>query len=333
MMRQLESGAFAQSILDDVATAELFPERTQKVRDYILTIIANKWIPSSSVGAPATQAWNATISSLESVVRETNIGMRMERYSRLLAVLAGAIARRDKGIGNLATLISALPASVGHAGDSMARCLEDLVSCKERLEPENHAVIKPLYQQWVYVHFGGSKLQSSFPITQSKTEGVVQAITVVRLLKHMDFRVYEQDLDKVVRIAIAGVSSFHNSGDIEAALDVLREILKRSPETMKEQIKAVMSGAIKVLKCDPKQLPSAGSEIPARFLREGSPARCRDVVLLLLKDLAQSFDEGLLGQYSASMSRVLGDACGDPVREVRQSALAARRSWARIAQR
>ncbi|KAL8387555.1 hypothetical protein RB595_009827 [Gaeumannomyces hyphopodioides] len=332
--QMLELEVFAESILHDVTTAEAFPERTQKVRDCILTVIANKWIPGSSVSAPARQAWKATISSLESVVREPNTGMRLERYSRILAVLAGAIARRDKDIDHLATLMSALPASLGHAGGCMARCLEDLVSCKERLEPENHAIVKPLYKQWVYVRFASSKLQSSFPITQDKPEGEVQAITVIRLLKHMDLCVYEEDIITVLRVAIAGVSSFHNYGDVEAALDVLREVLKHSPGIMKDQIKAVVSGAVKALKCGLEQSPrqAVGLEIPARFRREGSPARCRDAVLLLLKDLAQSFDEGLLGQYSASMSRVLGDACGDPVREVRQSALAARRSWARIRQ-
>ncbi|KAL8416818.1 hypothetical protein RB596_007097 [Gaeumannomyces avenae] len=328
-----ELEVFAERILHDVTTAEAFPERTQKVRDCILTVIANKWIPGSSVSAPARQAWKAVISSLESAAQEANTGMRLERYSRILAVLAGAIARRDQDIDQLATLVSALPASFGH-GEYMARCLEDLVSCKDRLEPENHVVIKPLYKQWLYVRFASSKLQSSFPITQEKPDGEVQAIAVIRILKHMDFCVYEEDIETVIRVAIAGVSSLHNYGDIEAALDVLREVLKHSPGTMKGQIKAVVSGAIEALKCGLKQSPGlvAGLEIPARFRREGSPARCRDAILLLLKDLAQSFDEGLLGQYSASMSRVLGDACGDPVREVRQSALAARRSWASISQ-
>ncbi|KAI6365169.1 hypothetical protein MCOR25_005463 [Pyricularia grisea] len=341
MASMFASESLKQQIVADISAAENFPVRTQKVRDRFLTLLANKWLPRTTVSGPQRDVWKATVDALREMLEKglaeasaTPNSIRTEQYTRALGFAAGAVARRDRDVEGLVKVLASLPAALGEHGLQMAPRLEVLLAAKSQLSLQNHAILRPLSEQWVYICVVKPKLELSFPITQDRPQGIVNAIAVVHVMKHMDFTVYAEDTDRIMRILIAGVSSPKNLADVEAALQVLRQILANKPDDLKDQLKAVISGAISTVSSGlepPPDQEAVPADSNARTVNSGNPALCRRLSLQLLQDLAEKLDEQLLRQYKAQISRVLATACGDPVREVRQSAMSARSSWARLA--
>ncbi|TLD23340.1 hypothetical protein PspLS_07662 [Pyricularia sp. CBS 133598] len=335
------SQSLTQHIVADISAADSFPTRTQKVRDRFVTLLANKWLPKATVVGPQRDAWKATVDALREMLEKsvaeasaTQVGIRTEQYARALGFAAGAVARRDRDVEGLVKALASLPAALGERGQQMAPRLEALLAAKNQLSVQNHAILRPLSEQWVYISVVKPKLEQSFPITQDRTQGIVNTIAVVHVMKHMDFAVYAEDTDRIMRILIASVSSPRNLADVEAALQVLRQILANKPDALKDQLKAVVAGAISTVSSGLEQhsdQQTTPAETSALTVNSSNPALCRRLSLQLLQELAEKLDEQLLRQYKAQISRVLATACGDPVREVRQSAMSARNSWARLA--
>ncbi|EHA53624.1 hypothetical protein MCOR27_001727 [Pyricularia oryzae] len=335
------SESLTQHILADISTADSFPVRTQKVRDRFVTLLANKWLPKATAAGPQRDVWKQTVNALRQMLENslaeasaTHAGMRIEQYARALGFAAGAVARRDRDVEGLVKILASLPAALGEHGKQMAPRLEGLLAAKSQLSVQNHAILRPLSEQWVYISVLKPKLEQSFPITQDRPQGVVNAIAVVHVLKHMEFTVYAEDTDRITRILIASVSSPKRLADVEAALQVLRQILANKSDAVKDQLKAVVAGAISMVTSGLEQShdqQATPTDAAALTVNPGNPALCRRLSLQLLQEVAEKIDEQLLRQYKAQISRVLATACGDPVREVRQSAMSARSSWAKLA--
>ncbi|TLS28127.1 hypothetical protein PpBr36_00134 [Pyricularia pennisetigena] len=341
MASMFASESLTQHIVADISAADIFPVRTQKVRDRFVTLLANKWLPKATLIGPQRDVWKATVDALRAMLEKTlaeasatQSGIRTEQYARALGFAAGAVARRDRDVEGLVKILASIPAALGERGQQIAPRLEGLLAAKSQLSAQNHAILSPLSEQWVYICVVKPKLEQSFPITQDKSRGIVNAIAVVHVMKHMDFTVYAEDTDRIMRILIIIVSSPKNLVDVEAALQILREILANKPDALKDQLKAVITGAISTVSSGLGQhheQQATPVDVTARVMNPGSSALCRRLSLQLLQELAEKLDEQLLRQYKAQISRVLATACGDPVREVRQSAMSARGSWAKLA--
>jgi DNA repair/transcription protein MET18/MMS19 len=69
----------------------------------------------------------------------------------------------------------------------------------------------------------------------------------------------------------------------------------------------------------------------ASSARNSAAPGCRKLVLQLLAELPGRFEVRQLLSHAPQMQRMLATASGDPFREVRRAALAARESWMRVA--
>lgn len=232
-------------------------------------------------------------------------------------------------------MLSLTPADCSSGGEQMARALGMIVSPKEHLSPENHAVIKTIYKQWVYARLVKTLIPSAFPVSQDAPRNTIYTISILSILRHTPFAVYEDDLDQLVRILIAAVVALPDWADIEVSLRILIEVVDAKAPVLADHLKALVDGAVKTLTTASSRKPKdAGADVAskpaARPSDRGSPKGCRKQALVLLSRLPTKYDERHLLPYCPSLTRILAAACGDRVREIREVAQVARENWSNV---
>lgn len=318
-------------ILEDEQGIRLLDDRSQIVRDGMACVIANKYHSQSTDGEKT--GWPEVIASLTTIFQPTHVkNCSPEVFSRALSVVAGAVARRDRSIGSLSNVIAHAPVESANYRSEFARALEVLVSNKDFLTRENHAVTKPTYRQWVYHAIVQPILKLAYPFQPTSDASTTYTLTVLSILKHLVFDIYAADAEDIARITIAGLSTLQNQYDLEAACLILLAILNNSPEILKGHIKTLVDGAYGVYTTSKNSQTMVHGEthISARFLRAGSPSKCRKGAMKILELLPQKFDIGLLLPYAANLRRGLKIASGDSARYIRPDVQAARRAWENV---
>ncbi|RYP91398.1 hypothetical protein DL770_002443 [Monosporascus sp. CRB-9-2] len=266
-------------------------------------------------------------------------------FRSILHFLSGDIARfqTDAKMNSLLRLVCDGAPSNPAMGRQLARNFGLLVSPKECLQRENHAVRKRLGEAWIYHQLVQPHLGECFPGSagdgnssargqqEQEQDAVSRAVATFALLRHARYEHYADDVAQIVRVAIRSLGTLEFRGaEMESCLVVLVSILEKDPEALKDHLAGLTRGLIKVY-AEAKAL-GAGRRDDALSPRDANSLNmCRKLVLDFFQKLPATYEAHSLLPYRNQLLRPLSLSCGDPVREIRRTALAARQAWENLA--
>lgn len=266
---------------------------------------------------------------------DLSTGVRI--FRSILHFLAGDVARfRSTPSTNNALLemvCDKVPRVPG-LGRHLAKCFDILVSPKECLEKDNHAIRKRLSSEWLYYRVVRPYLKDCFPGPDvDEALAINRGIATFAVLKHLQFQHYASDIGQIVRIGIRSLSTLDTSVEMESCLHVLLQVLEKEPAALKEHLAALITGMAAVYDAARKGPKSAESPEESTVVKTRGRERvlCRKFALEFFEKLPRSYEAQYLVPYRQQLLRPLSAACGDSVREIRRTALAARKAWESLA--
>ncbi|KAI0593423.1 Dos2-interacting transcription regulator of RNA-Pol-II-domain-containing protein [Biscogniauxia sp. FL1348] len=263
----------------------------------------------------------------------------LRAYRSLLHYLAGDISRFVPGelYNALLNSVYSLGPSDIMVGRQLAQNLGLLVSPKECLDIENHAIIKKLSGEWLYYQMVSPHLPNCFPNDPNSViderRAVNRAVATFAILKHLKYDHYSGDIERIIRVAIRSLSTFKIGVEMESCLIVLLQTLEVEPEKLKEHLPSLISGLISVYDMARKIARAAEFMVDTENVKAKNrePGQCRKFVLEFFQKLPASYESQDLWPYRHLLLRPLWAACGDPVREIRRTALVTRQTWDNLA--
>ncbi|KAK6958221.1 hypothetical protein Daesc_001016 [Daldinia eschscholtzii] len=258
-------------------------------------------------------------------------------FRSILHFLAGDVARfrsTPDTHNSLLKMVCKKAPSEPTIGRQLARNFEVLVSPKECLEKENHAIRKRLSGEWLYFKAVQPYLKDCFPNSGlDETVTVNRAVMVFAILKHLRYEQYSSDIEQIVRIGIRSLSTFNTGLEIGSCLHVLLQVLEKGPNALQEHLAGLISGMVKVYETARKEPKTIGAKEDATEARTKAKERamCRKSALEFFQKLPNAYESQYLVPYRQQLLRPLSAACGDSVREIRRIALGARKAWEGLA--
>ncbi|KAI5862658.1 Dos2-interacting transcription regulator of RNA-Pol-II-domain-containing protein [Durotheca rogersii] len=318
------------------STPAPYSDTTRAALDIILTTLSNKLrTRDGEHGEKYLQLQYDLIDTLTTTwdmpsVPGQDFSTTIRVFRSVLHFLAGDVARFQSSPSNrnpLLKMICDRAPSQPVIGRQLARSFEVLASPKECLDKENHAIRKPLSGEWLYFTAVRPYLKDCFPSPGGGGD-IDAAVATNRtaatfaILKHLTYEQYASDVGEVVRVAIRALSTSERDGDAAAetaaCLGVLLRVLEHEPAALREHLAGLITGAA-----------TAYERAVAGEVAAGARDRilCRKFALEFLCRLPPSYAAQHLVPHRRQLLRPLSVACGDPVREIRRVALAARRAW------
>ncbi len=299
-------------------------------------ILSNKYLgglgtadPESKTLKTVLEFWGKQLASGTSLEYGSDLPFRA--YSAVgFYILAGAFVRMDRTAVKLVPAIHEAVASPHKNGDVVANSCSILIRSIPFLSTENHAVVKPLFKQWLYSHMVKPLYSKALPPAKG-LEASRCTVAILSIVEHCPFSVYEADLDPLVRLLVtamsqpAGAAEASSLTQATAALHILLDILSSDPSALLPHLNTLVNGAV--------QLHSTASTLSnnAALRKDPTLAACRRLALQLLGALPGKFEERHLLSHAPQTQRMLAKASGDPARDVRKVALVARETWAKVA--
>ncbi|KAI0970113.1 Dos2-interacting transcription regulator of RNA-Pol-II-domain-containing protein [Xylaria arbuscula] len=267
-------------------------------------------------------------------------------FRSILHYLAGDVAHplmKSNDQNTLLTLVLELgPKDIG-MGRLLAQNLGLMVIPREYLSEINHPIRKKLGLGWFYHKYVVPYLSLYFPETEiEEREAVNHAVGTFSILRHLGYQIYASDVALIVRIGIRSLSTFRVGVETESLLAVLYQILETDPSELRGHLATVIQGLISVYErsladaanSDPndERTKEGGDTYKLKALRIRARGRSsiatRVYTMKFFQKLTESnYDTHLLLPHSRDLLRPLAVACGDPVREIRRTALKARKAW------
>lgn len=232
---------------------------------------------------------------------------------------ASGILRRYCGnqIQSLLQLIKELPAA-GINGGLLSPYFGLVIAPKASLTKENFGIVKPLWKQKVYFQLVKPMLEAALITGGDATAKGNTSTSVLALIRHMDFPIYEEDSDKVLRVCISTAQNQDLASGRLASLTVLRNILVDAPAKGEPHLRSIIPICLGRL--------SAGA---AAGVQKEDPESTK-VALEILVGLPRLVEAAQLLPQRPQVERELALACGNPVRELRRLARLARLAWAEL---
>ncbi|RYP41776.1 hypothetical protein DL767_000792 [Monosporascus sp. MG133] len=340
---QIDQEAFVLFRGDDQTTDDM----TRAALDTTWAILSNKFVIKGDdrksdwlalqeeIKTAFVMIWNSDKDSAPEIPDAVRV------FRSILHFLSGDIARfqTDPKMNSLLRLVCDEAPSNPAMGRQLARNFGLLVSPKECLQRENHAVRKRLGEAWIYHQVVQPHLGECFPGSagdgsssvrgqqEQEQDAVSRAVATFALLRHARYEHYADDVAQIVRIAIRSLGTLEFRGaEMESCLVVLVGILEKDPEALKDHLAGLTRGLIKVY-TEAKAL-AAGPRDEALSPRDANSLNmCRKLVLDFFRKLPAIYEAHSLLPYRNQLLRPLSLSCGDPVREIRRTALAARQAW------
>ncbi|KAF9876473.1 DNA repair transcription protein [Colletotrichum karsti] len=222
-------------------------------------------------------------------------------------------------------------------GHTLARNLEIVFAPYDSLRKEYFGQVKPLWLQRAYFELVKPMLAKAWPAGSNSPEDMLVAanysIAVLAAVKHIPFAIYEDDTEDLVRLILCAVRYLPSGGDVQAGLRVLEEIAHNSPDRIKPFLKSIIEACISIFTRGDSQTENS-SWMPAGYMpfdhSNVAQAQCRCLVIRVLGLLPPQFEHRHLLDSASQVRRMLSQASGDRVREVRKAALVARQAWAEV---
>ncbi|KAI0111584.1 Dos2-interacting transcription regulator of RNA-Pol-II-domain-containing protein [Daldinia grandis] len=312
-------------------------DTTRAALDITLTILSNKLrMEDETYSKEKLQIQQSLIDILTNTWNQDS-GSSVRVFRSILHFLAGDVARFRSSPDThnaLLKMVCEKAPSEPIIGRQLARNFEVLVSPKECLEKENHAIRKRLSGEWLYFKVIQPYLKDCFPSSGvSEIVTVNRAVMVFAVLKHLKYEQYSSDIGQIVRVGIRSLSTFDAGVEMGSCLSVLLQVLEKEPDALKEHIAGLISGMIAVYETARKGTKSTGSTEDHVAVKSKGKERtlCRKFALEFFQKLPSSYESQYLVPCRQQLLRPLSTACGDPVREVRRTALGARKAWEALA--
>lgn len=263
----------------------------------------------------------------------------------LFAIVAGILRRytgRELG-GILKSIFAAV--SDPKVGPRFARKIGEVFEANmESLRKEDHAIIKPLWKQRTYVELLQPMLSLSWPTNNDslgnldeKLVAGTYSLAVIRAVSQMEFAVYENDAEQLIRIIICFYRNLPFCEDVLYALRILETIVSKVPDATRPFLKSIIEVCMDAVttKTD-QEIDNAIQKrawMPRDFVLHDRKSESdngdaiRKVALGILHVIRDKHDTGLLREHAASVNRGLSLASGNHSREVRKLAMSARIVW------
>ncbi|OTA54344.1 hypothetical protein K449DRAFT_469543 [Hypoxylon sp. EC38] len=314
-------------------------DTTRAALDITFTILSNKLlVEDNEISKEKLQIQQNMMDTLTSLWGKglesgVDVSSSIRIFRSVLHFLAGDVARfrsSPEEHNALLKMVCDKAPLQPTIGRQLARSFEVFVSPKECLEKKNHAVVKRLSGGWLYTRAVQPYLKDCFPTSGLDETAIVnRAIAVFAILKHLKYEQYSSDIAQIIRVIIRSLSTFEAGIEMESCLSVLLRVLGKAPEALEEHLAGLASGMIVVYEAARKTSQNADimgdssttkSQVLGRIL-------CRKLALEFFQKLPTSYESHLLLPYRQQLLRPLSAACGDPIREIRRTALAARKAW------
>lgn len=203
----------------------------------IATLLANKYNTRSpgplEEACQKHEAWIRVLTKIEGLLREPNVvaDMPAEKLVSITGILWGAIARGDrfitKGLQDAITHAAAKSGSI--SGNAFARLLARIFLPLGRfLDPTftpAFIISKPLQSQRAYYHCVQPVLSDAYPLSTETEDAVCLAIYVLHAVKRLHVDQYEQDADRIFRIALTAMKKAKYVEDLDAAATIVHHII------------------------------------------------------------------------------------------------------------
>ncbi|KAI1209486.1 Dos2-interacting transcription regulator of RNA-Pol-II-domain-containing protein [Annulohypoxylon truncatum] len=317
-------------------------DTTRAALDISLTILSNKLRVEDKIYSQAkVQIQQTLIETLMKILnKESRSSLDASNdiciFRSILHFLAGDVARfrsipaEQNALLKLVCDRAPLEPTLGR---QLASNFQVLVSPKECLEKANHAIQKRLNGEWLYFQAVQPYLKECFPNSGlDETATVNRAVAIFGILKHLKYEQYASDIGQIVRIGIRSLSTFDAGIEMESCLSVLLQILEKEPNELKEHLAGLILGIITIYGTARKTPKTTESEwYPTAKAKEKGRVLCRKFALEFFQKLPQTYETQYLVPHRQLLLRPLSTACGDSVREIRRTALAARKAWEALA--
>ncbi|KAI1862302.1 uncharacterized protein JN550_010309 [Neoarthrinium moseri] len=343
-MRELYAHGVLQDLSKTLTTPELagFSAATRAALDTMLAILANRLPPKESMAdymdTARICADGFTLVARRGISQSPEVSTSLEIFRSILHFVGGDIVNYKSGPANelvLRLICDTAPTELT-MGRQLAQCFDIIVSPKECLTKENHAVIKRLHGQWIYQQAVLPYLNKCFPRAATGAEPAIddrcatnRSVAVFALLKHLDYAAWRNESEQVARVVVRSLTKFGISKDINTVLQVLLTILSNDAELLKQHLTPLVTHTLAVYQMARNVVESLefvnNPALDKKSRKEA--AMCRKSCLEFLKRLPSTYETRYLLAQRQSALRGLATACGDPVREVREVAIVARREW------
>ncbi|KAI5919499.1 Dos2-interacting transcription regulator of RNA-Pol-II-domain-containing protein [Camillea tinctor] len=328
-----------------VDTAMPFSDTTRAALDTILVILSNRLDTKDRIITDKKFEMELSIMAAfrmhqnRSDTSSTHAPILIRAYCSILHYLAGDISRfipQEEYNALLNSVFSLGPGDI-MVGRQLAQSLGLLVSPKECLDTENHAIRKKLSGEWLFYQMVSPRIADCFPDDPNsmvdERRAVNRAVATFAILQHLKYDHYAGDLERIVRVAIRSLSTFKIGVEMESCLIVLLQTLEGEPEKLKEHLPSLISGLISVYDMARRVARAADFMVDTENVKAKNrePSQCRKLVLEFFQKLPASYDSQHLWPHRHLLLRPLWAACGDPVREIRRIALITRQTWDNLA--
>ncbi|KAI0136377.1 Dos2-interacting transcription regulator of RNA-Pol-II-domain-containing protein [Xylariales sp. AK1849] len=311
--------------------------------DTILTTLSNKFIRSDDLVVDWQRSFTHLADGFALVMRRAGGGGPDVRASlaiirSIMHFLSGNITNYSSGDNAnwlLHIVCDSLPSEIT-MGRQLAQCFEILVSEKECLKKENHALVKRLNRQWIYQKTVVPYLDRCFPAAAGVAGPGIddrvatnQSVAVIAIVKHLDYDIWHSDAAQIIRVIIRSLQKFGVSKDINNVLAVLLKVLDQDPELLKQHLTPLITHILSIYEMARNVMDTLQhiTDPSKDKLSKRDAAMCRKSCLEFLKRLPGIYETQYLVPHRQIVLRGLSVACGDPVREVREAAIVARQAW------
>lgn len=179
------------------------------------------------------KVWIQVLTEIEDLLKEPSAVAKMptEKLASVTGILWGAMARGDrfitKGLQDAIAHVAAKSGSV--IGNDFARLLARVFLPLGRYLDPTFApafiISKPLQSQRAYYHCVQPILSNAYPLSAETEDAVCLAIYVLHAVKRLNVDQYEQDADKIFRIALIAMKKAAFVEDIDAAVTIVHHII------------------------------------------------------------------------------------------------------------
>lgn len=318
--------------------------------DTILTVLSNKLVVGRDAGIidRRLQLQETMFTKLRTMLAQHQLPHDTSSIFRIfrsiLHYIAGDVIclRTEPFQGTntlLAFVVQVTPTDI-MLGRQFAQNLGLILMPRECLSEANHAIRKKLGVNKVYHRIVRSYFDRCFPGPGvDEREAVNRAVAIFSILRHLEYSQYVHDEEMIVRIGIRSLSTFKVGLETESLLVVLLRILEEDPGQLKPHLGGLIQGLIAIhgmarnvaeaARFKPGAMPFGGEyRTKATRTTYRDPIPTRLYTLQFLKKLTESgYEAHVLLLHRRGLLRPLANACGDSVREIRQTALKARLAW------
>ena len=277
---------------------------------------------------------SSTLLSRDEPLKGKSLESATVSITSLCAVAAGLVRRATGSQANSILEVLRDVPKVDRDGPYLSRRLEMVVQPRKSLKKEEYAILKPLWLQRVYVKLVQPMIQIAVAPTKPEHDNLIKfnySLAVIGMAKHMEYVVFEQDVEQVLRVSIIVLQILQSGPDVEAALKIMSVIISEAPERAQSYLISIIKICINIFanrrtqQADPEWLPAEYVKPTERG--DLIDARCAEHALGIIGRLPLLFEHRHLSPCASILERELSLALGHGVRQVRETARIARKAW------